>query len=117
MIFQSNIKITRPEQYIVFKHSGCWFRYQMIEKTGVVIYRNSYKAKSNYREFTLSNGICKSSLKIIDNKIIHEQIGKRKKIIVRELFKTHMVVTKTVDDIVTLKKFYRAFDTQTMSFC
>ncbi|KAG5681928.1 hypothetical protein PVAND_011331 [Polypedilum vanderplanki] len=101
-------KIIDTNDFVVFRHSLCGYRYQMNKKKGFVTIKNSYKANPDYRELTLSNGLCRSSLEIIGNKIIHKQKGKKEKITIRQLYRTHMIETKTIDKTVTLTKYYRA---------
>ena len=72
----------------------------------MVRYQNSYRAKPNYRELSLSNGWCRSSLQIAGNKIIHIQNGRRQIETVREFFYDRLRITITVDKSVVLVKNY-----------
>ena len=68
----------------------------------------SYKARRSYRELTLHNGICKSSLEIFENKIIHIQNGRKHIMTEREFFEDRMKTTRTVDSSVVLIKHFVA---------
>jgi hypothetical protein len=82
----------------------------MIELSGHVKITNSYRAREDFRELSLSNGFCRSSLQIVGNKIIHHQRGKHEIQYVREFSPTQLVLTITVDKAVTMTKYYRATD-------
>ena len=90
----------------MLKPTCCGFDYNLMEQKGLVRYQNSYKARPNYRELTLHNGICRSSLEIVGNKIIHNQQGKRHIVTIREFSDDRMRTTITVDSAVTLVKNY-----------
>lgn len=73
------------------------------------------KVKSNYRELTLHNGLCKSSLIISGNKIIHDQKGRKHIVTERQFFNNFMITRITVDSKVTLTKYYVAAGTEVVS--
>jgi len=98
--------IYNKNQYIMIKPSCCGFDYNLLEQKKYSRYQSSYRARPNYRELTLHNGICRSSLEIIGNRIIHDQRGRRHIITVREFSEERMRTTITVDSTVTLLKNY-----------
>lgn len=98
--------IYNKNQYIMIKPSCCGFDYNLLEQKNCSRYQNSYRARQNYRELTLRNGICRSSLEIVGNRIIHDQRGRRHIITVREFSEERMRTTITVDSTVTLVKNY-----------
>lgn len=104
-------RILDKDQYIILRHTMCGFDYNLTRQRGMSRYQNSYRARDNYRELTMKNGICRSSLQINGNKIIHTQNGKRHIVTVREFFPDRMITTKTVDKTVTLVKHYKAIQT------
>lgn len=90
----------------MLKPTCCGFDYTLMEQKDLFRYQNSYKARPNYRELTFHNGICRSSLEIAGNRIIHDQKGKKHIITVREFSEERMRTTITVDSAVTLVKNY-----------
>jgi hypothetical protein len=87
--------------------AACGYSYMLTEQSGLTRYRNSYRARKNYRELTLNNGICKSSLDIVKNKIIRDQRGRKHIVTEMEFFLDEMVMTITVDKSVVLIKYYQ----------
>ncbi|KAL7025190.1 hypothetical protein ACKWTF_013383 [Chironomus riparius] len=98
--------IYNKHQFIMLKPSCCGFDYNLMEQKGCNRYQNSYRTRQNYRELTLHNGICRSSLEIVGNRIIHDQKGRRHIVTVREFSEERMRTTITVDSAVTLVKHY-----------
>lgn len=101
-------KILDTNTYVYLMPAACGYSYMLTEQCGMSRYRNSYRAKKNYRELTLSNGVCRSSLEIIRNKIIRDQNGRRHIITEMEFFADKMITTITVDSTVVLTKHYVA---------
>lgn len=98
--------IYNKNQFLILKPLCCGFDYNLLEQKGLVRYQISYRARQNYRELTFHNGICRSSLEIVGNRIIHDQKGRRHIITVREFSEDRMRTTITVDSAVTLVKNY-----------
>jgi len=101
-------KILDSNQYIYIYESCCGYDYNLAKHYGHMRTTESYKARSNYRELTLHNGICKSSVEILGNKIVHTQNGRKHIVTVREFFDDRMKTTRTVDSSVVLVKHYVA---------
>lgn len=97
-----------PNQLIMLRPAGCGFRYTLVQQNGLVSIKNSYRARKDFLEFSLNNGICRSTIEINRNKIIHIRNGKRILKSVREFFPSNMVSTHYVNDMVVAKKYYCA---------
>jgi hypothetical protein len=98
-----------PKSYLVLSETCLSYDYNMAIGTSPFLrIRDSYKARKDFTEMSMSNGICKSSLDIVGNRIVHYQSGRKKLLIEYEFYKTHLITTFTADEKVVAKKYYKA---------
>ena len=92
------------------KHTWCGYGFNLYEKIGLIKYKLPVKPNTSFREFSWSNGFCRSSLQMLGNKIVHTQNGRKYIVTVREFFEDGMKAIITVDKSVMLVKYYVRID-------
>lgn len=102
-------------QAFLIRHSGCGSLVNITEYNSGVRMKRSVKFNKQFRELSLSNGMCKSIYTLDGNKLICVQKGKREIKIVREFFLTHMIMTTECENV-TCKKYFKAVNRGTVSF-
>lgn len=104
-----------PNQTFLIRHAGCGNSVNVMEFVSGVRFNRTIKFNSQFRELSLSNGMCKSMYTLDGNKLTYVQKGKKEIKIVREFFLTHMVMTIECDKV-SCKKYFKAVTRGTVSF-